>query len=77
MHRRKIKKIFDFLQPLIFPNRYIGERTEISQRRRRGKIMKILRRLIQSAVESFPIDQERKDAILKKLLNPGKRGAKK
>ena len=38
--------------------------------------MKILRRLIQSAVESFPIDQERKDAILKKLLNPGKRGAK-
>ena len=39
--------------------------------------MKILRRLIQSAVESFPIDQERKDAILKKLLNSGKRGAKK
>ena len=73
----KSKIFLDFLQPTSFPGRYIGERPEIRKKERSNTIMNLLRRLIQSAIESFPIDQERKEAILKKLLNAGNRGAKK
>lgn len=38
--------------------------------------MNMLKRLIRSAIETFPIDQVRKDAILKRLLNERNRGVK-
>jgi len=39
--------------------------------------MDMLRQLIRSAIESFPIDPSRKERLLQKLLNPKNRGVKK
>ena len=39
--------------------------------------MHTLRQLIRSAVESFPIDRERKELILRRLLHNRNRGKKK
>ncbi len=68
-----IKKI-DFLRPASFSNRYKGESPEIHEGWK-GNVMNILSRLIRAAIESFPVDQERKDAILKKLPDIRNRGA--
>ena len=70
------KKIFEFLQPPVLPNRYIGEGTKYT---RKGAvvIMDMLRQLIRSAIESFPIDPSRKERLLQKLLNSKNRGVKK
>jgi len=38
--------------------------------------MNRFRQLIRAAIESFPIDRERKELLLKRLLNAGSRGAK-
>ena len=38
--------------------------------------MNVLKQLIRSAIESFPIDPERKCAILQKLLYGRNRGAR-
>ena len=64
------------LQPPVFLNRSIGEGTKYT---RKGAvvIMDMLRQLIRSAIESFPIDPSRKERLLQKLLNTKNRGVKK
>ena len=70
------KKIFEFLQPPVLLNRYIGEGTKYTKK---GAVVIIdmLRQLIRSAIESFPIDPSRKERLLQKLLNTKNRGVKK
>ena len=72
----KNQKNLKILQPPVFPNRSIGEGTKYT---RKGAvvIMDMLRQLIRSAIESFPIDPSRKERLLQKLLNSKNRGVKK
>jgi len=39
--------------------------------------MDLLRQLIRSAVESFPVDRQKKEDLLKRLLSTKDRGGKK
>jgi len=39
--------------------------------------MDLLRQLIRSAIESFPVDQQKKKLLLRKLLDRKDRGGKK
>ena len=52
------------LQPAPAPDRYRDERS--------GKHMSIIGYIIKKAVESIPIDRERKDSLLQKLLRGGR-----
>lgn len=60
------KNFLKFMQPTLFLNRYIGVKKE-----KGGEafmIDKIIKRAIRAAIESFPIDEEKKMEILRIML---------
>ena len=55
------------LQPIRKFNRYRSETVENTAEERSGSGMNMLRKLIRSAIETFPIDPEKKAALLYRI----------
>ena len=62
------QKIFQILQPPAFLIRFMGTKACATAKERKDKMDTIIRWIVRTAIESFPISEKKKGEILQTIL---------
>lgn len=62
------QKIFQILQPPVFFIRFMGTKARATAKERKDKMDTIIRWIVRTAIDSFPISEKKKGEILQAIL---------